>query len=130
MKGQYAAALNEHNLTFEAPPISAKTLANLLNKVQDNIISSNIAKSIFTMLWNGEDDVDEIIKREGYQQMDDSSALEEMIRTVIQQYPEQAAEYKAGKEKLLAFFVGQIMKQTKGQANPEQINTLLKKHLL
>ena len=130
LKGQYAAALNEHNLTFEAPPISAKTLANLLNKVQDNIISSNIAKSIFTMLWNGEDDVDEIIKREGYQQMDDSSALEEMIRTVIQQYPEQAAEYKAGKEKLLAFFVGQIMKQTKGQANPEQINTLLKKHLL
>ncbi|MCL9683679.1 Asp-tRNA(Asn)/Glu-tRNA(Gln) amidotransferase subunit GatB [Legionella maioricensis] len=130
LKGQYAAALNEHNLTFEAPPISARTLSNLLNKVQDNIISSNIAKNIFTMLWNGEEDVDAIIKREGYQQMNDSSALEEMIRAVIQQYPEQAAEYKAGKEKLLAFFVGQIMKQTKGQANPEQINVLLRKNLL
>ena len=82
------------------------------------------------MLWNGEDDVEVIIKREGYQQMDNSSALEEMIKTVIQQHPEQAAEYKAGKEKLLAFFVGQIMKQTKGQANPEQINNLLKKHLM
>jgi aspartyl-tRNA(Asn)/glutamyl-tRNA(Gln) amidotransferase subunit B len=130
LKGQYAAALNEHNSTFETPPISAKIMANLLNKVQDNTISSNIAKSIFTMLWNGEEDVDAIIKREGYQQMDNSAALEEMIRTVIQQYPEQAAEYKSGKEKLLAFFVGQIMKQTKGQANPEQINALLKKHLL
>lgn len=130
LKGHYLAALNEHNLTFEAPPIAAKTLATLLNKVQDNTISSNIAKTIFTLLWNGEQDVDAIIQREGYQQMDNSSALEEMIVAIIQQYPEQAAEYKAGKEKLLAFFVGQIMKQTKGQANPEQINILLKKHLV
>ncbi|BCA95741.1 aspartyl/glutamyl-tRNA(Asn/Gln) amidotransferase subunit B [Legionella antarctica] len=130
LKGQYIAALNEHNLSFDAPPISAKTMANLLNKVQDNTISSNIAKTIFTMLWNGENDVEAIIQREGYQQIDNSSALEEMIKTVIQQYPEQAAEYKAGKEKLLAFFVGQIMKQTKGQANPEQINKLLKNHLI
>lgn len=129
LKGQYAASLNEHNMTFETLPISAKTMANLLDKIHDNIISSNIAKTIFATLWEQEDDVEAIIKREGYQQMDNSSALEEMITKVIQQFPDQAAEYKAGKEKLLAFFVGQIMKQTKGQANPEQINTLLKKHL-
>ena len=129
LKGQYAAALNENNLTFENPPVSAKTMAILLDKIHSNAVSSNSAKNIFTLLWKGENDVDAIIEREGYQQMGDSSALEEMIVKVIQQYPEQAAEFKAGKEKLLAFFVGQIMKQTKGQANPEQINILLKKHL-
>lgn len=129
MKGQYAAALNENNLSFEHPPIAAITLAKLLDKVHDNSISSTNARSIFTMLWSGELDIDAIIKREGFAQMDDSSALESMITELIKQYPEQAAEYKAGKEKLLAFFVGQIMKQTKGKANPEQINILLKKHL-
>ncbi|MBL7478977.1 Asp-tRNA(Asn)/Glu-tRNA(Gln) amidotransferase subunit GatB [Legionella bononiensis] len=130
LKGQYAASLNEHNLSFETPPISAQTMAKLLDKIQDNTISSNIAKIIFTKLWDGEDDVDAIIQREGYQQMDNSAALEEMIVKIIHQYPDQAAEYKAGKEKLLGFFVGQIMKQTKGQANPEQINALVKKHLI
>ncbi|CEG57170.1 Asp-tRNA(Asn)/Glu-tRNA(Gln) amidotransferase subunit GatB [Legionella fallonii] len=130
LKGQYAAALNEQQLTFDTVlPISAKTMANLLDKLHDNVISSNIAKNIFTFLWSGEEDVDAIIQREGYQQMDNSVDLEEMVVSVIQQYPGQAAEYKAGKEKLLAFFVGQIMKQTKGQANPEQITMLLRKHL-
>lgn len=130
LKGQYAAALNEHHLTFENPPISAKTMATLLNKVHDNTISSNIAKTLFTLLWTGEEDVEAIIQREGFQQVDNSAALEEMINKLIIEYPQQAAEYKAGKDKLLAFFVGQIMKQTKGQANPEQINILLKKHLV
>ena len=130
LKGQYSAALNEQNLTFENPPISAQTMASLLDKVQDNTVSSNIAKTIFTLLWAGEKDVDAIIKREGYQQTDDTSALEEMINKLILEYPEQAAEYRAGKEKLLAFFVGQMMKQTKGKASPEVINTLLKKHLM
>lgn len=129
LKGQYSASLNEHNLTFENPPISATTMANLLDKLHNNTVSSNIAKNIFTLLWAGEKDVDAIIQREGYQQIDNSSALEEMIGKLIMEYPEQAAQYKAGKEKLLAFFVGQIMKQTKGQANPEQINALLKKQL-
>jgi aspartyl-tRNA(Asn)/glutamyl-tRNA(Gln) amidotransferase subunit B len=129
LKGHYAALLNEHNLTFETLPISAKTMASLLDKIHDNTLSSNNAKLIFIKLWNGEEDVDAIIQREGYQQMENSTALEEMIIKVIQQFPEQVTEYRAGKEKLLAFFVGQIMKQTKGQANPEQINQLLKKHL-
>lgn len=129
LKGQYAAMLNENNLTFETLPISAETMANLMNKLHDNSISANNAKSVFTFLWSGETDIDAIIQREGYQQMDNSAELEDMIAGLVQQYPEQAAEYKAGKEKLLAFFVGQIMKQTKGKANPEQINALLKKHL-
>lgn len=129
LKGQYAAFLNENNLTFEAPPIPANTMANLLNKIHDNQISSSIAKNIFSKLCGGEEDVDAIIEREGYQQMDDGSALEEIILQIIKQYPQQVSEYKSGKDKLLAFFIGQVMKQTKGKANPEQINLLLKKHL-
>ncbi len=129
LKGQYAAALNEHSLSFETLPVSAITMAKLLDKIQDNSLSSNNARSIFSMLWVNDEDIDGIIQREGFDKADDTSALEIMIVELIKQYPEQAAEYKAGKEKLLAFFVGQIMKQTKGKANPEQINILLKKHL-
>ncbi|RUR15713.1 Asp-tRNA(Asn)/Glu-tRNA(Gln) amidotransferase subunit GatB [Legionella sp. km535] len=129
LKGQYAASLNEHNLTFDTQPVSAQTLAKLLDKLHDNTLSSINAKIIFTKLWAGEDDVEAIIQREGFQQMNNSAALEELIIKIIHQYPDQASEYKAGKEKLLGFFVGQIMKQTKGQANPEHINTLVKKHL-
>ncbi|HHT0593097.1 TPA: Asp-tRNA(Asn)/Glu-tRNA(Gln) amidotransferase subunit GatB [Legionella anisa] len=129
LKGQYVAALNEDNLTFDTPRISAELMANLLNKLHDATISLNNARAIFVLLWAGEKDIDAIIEREGYQQVDNTAAWEELINQLIQQYPEQAADYRAGKEKLLAFFVGQIMKQTKGKANPEQISTLLKKNL-
>lgn len=129
LKGQYAAALNEGNLTFDNPRISAKLMATLLDKLQDGTLSLNNARAIFLLLWAGEEDIEAIIEREGFQQEDNTAALEEMIIKLVQQFPGQAAEYRAGKEKLLAFFVGQIMKQTKGKANPEQINALLKKHL-
>lgn len=129
LKGQYAGALNEENLTFDTPRISAELMTNLLNKLHDATISLNNARAIFAFLWAGEKDIDAIIEREGYQQIDDTAVWEELIIKLIQQYPEQAADYRAGKEKLLAFFVGQIMKQTNGKANPEQINTLLKKYL-
>ncbi|QMT60091.1 Asp-tRNA(Asn)/Glu-tRNA(Gln) amidotransferase subunit GatB [Legionella sp. PC997] len=129
LKGQYAAALNEEGLTFETPRVSAELMAHLLNKLHDSVISLNNARSIFALLWTGEKDIEAIIAREGYGQVDDTALWEDMIIQLIQQYPEQTADYRAGKEKLLAFFVGQIMKQTKGQANPEQINSLLKKHL-
>lgn len=104
-------------------------MAAFLSKIHEKKISSSIAKNIFSMLCTGEKDIDAIIEREGYQQQNDNSALEEIVEQIIKQYPEQVTEYKAGKEKLLAFFIGQAMKQTKGKANPEQINLLLKKHL-
>ncbi|MDR3441444.1 MAG: Asp-tRNA(Asn)/Glu-tRNA(Gln) amidotransferase subunit GatB [Legionella sp.] len=129
LKGQYAAAVNEHHSSFETPKVSAKLMAALLDKVQDELISLNNARTLFSLLWAGEEDIEAIIERESFQKVDDTAALEELISKLIQQYPEQTADYRAGKEKLLAFFVGQIMKQTKGQADPERINALLKKHL-
>lgn len=130
MKGHYAAALNEHQLSFETAPLSAKTLASLLDKIQDNSLSSNMAKTLFNELWSNEQDIDILIQTKGFVKLDDHLALEEMIQKLIEQYPVQTAEYKAGKEKLLAFFVGQMMKQTKGQADPEQLAVLLKKNLI
>ncbi len=129
LKGSYAAAINEHHLTFETSKISAQMMAELLDKLHDNLISLNHAKLIFGHLWAGDTDINAIIEREGYQKTDDSAALEEMILKLIKQYPEQTAEYRAGKEKILGFFVGQMMKLTKGQGDPEQINVLLKKYL-
>ena len=130
LKGQYAAALNEHSLTFEDAPISASSMAKLFDKIHNKQLSGNNARTVFIALWNKEEDIDAIIQREGLQQIDDSAALESMIKKIIADFPEQAAEYKAGKEKLLAFFVGQIMKQSKGQVDPEQVNSLLREWLL
>jgi aspartyl-tRNA(Asn)/glutamyl-tRNA(Gln) amidotransferase subunit B len=129
LKGPYAAALNNEHLSFETPRVSAKTMAQLLDKLHENSISLTNARSLFAFLWAGEEDIDALIEREGYQKVEDTAGLEEMIASLLLQFPEQTAEYRAGKERLLAFFVGQMMKQTKGQANPELINTLLKKHL-
>ncbi len=78
----------------------------------------------------GEQDVDAIIAREGYMQVNNDVLLEETIKTAIANYPQQAADFRNGKEKLLSFFVGQVMKETKGQADPAQINLLLRKFLV
>lgn len=127
LKGQYSAALNEHNLTFESSlPISAPVMALLLDKIHTKEISSNSAKTIFSALWLGTQDINTLIKDELSKNVEDNSELEQMMQQLINDYPDQVAEYKSGKEKLIAFFVGQIMKQTKGKANPELIGQKLK----
>lgn len=129
LKGHYAAALNEQNLSFDAPPVSAENMAILLNKLHEKHLSAHSAKQIFSCLWQGEQDIELVIQRDGHNQIQSSEALEALVIQMIAQYPNQAAEYKAGKEKLLGFFVGQIMKQTKGKADPDEINRLIKAHL-
>ncbi|MBA2652487.1 MAG: Asp-tRNA(Asn)/Glu-tRNA(Gln) amidotransferase subunit GatB [Tatlockia sp.] len=129
LKGSFAAALNEAQLGFENSPLSASTFAPILNYLGEQKISGTIAKQIFTKLWAGEGSVDEIIQKEGYLQTNDQEELDSLIQALIKLYPEQAAEYSAGKEKLLGFFVGQLMKDTKGRANPEQLSCLVKRYL-
>lgn len=129
LKGTYAAVLNEHHLTFEAPPVSSSQLACLLNRLTDNVITTQIAKALFSTLLTQPGDIDELIAQSGYQQQNDNSLIEGIIKTIIESHPQQVADYKAGKDKLLSFFVGLVMKQTKGQADPGQINALLRKYL-
>ena len=131
LKGSYTAALNSQGLTFENPPVSATHLACLLDRLADNIIPNSIAKDILGKLLEGSTaTIDDLIATSGYQSQSDNSFIEEVIRTTIKNHPQQAADYRAGKEKLLAFFVGQVMKETKGKADPAQINLLVRKELM
>jgi len=100
-----------------------------LTRIHDNTISGKIAKQVFEAMWDGEGPADAIIEAKGLKQITDSSAIEAAVDEVIAANPGQVAEYKAGKDKLIGFFVGQVMKATKGQANPGQVNQILKDKL-
>ncbi len=127
--GDLTAALNKENLSIAHSPINAIQLGGLLRRVSDGTVSNNLAKQIFIAMWQGEGDADAIIQRQGLQQITDRGELEKVITTVIAENPEQTAQYRAGKEKLLAFFVGKVMQATRGKANPQQVNDLLREKL-
>jgi aspartyl-tRNA(Asn)/glutamyl-tRNA(Gln) amidotransferase subunit B len=124
--GEVAAALNEAALHIEAARVGAAALAQLLARVRDGTISGKIAKDVFAAMWAGEGDADAIIAARGLRQVSDSGALEAAIDAVLAEFPKQLADYRAGNEKLLQFFVGQAMKRLKGQGNPQQLNVLLR----
>lgn len=125
LKGNYTAVLNERGIGLEKTPITAENFACLLDRIEDNIISPKIAKILLSQLVDSTQTVDELIKSFGYQTVNDEAMLQTLIQTLIQNFPEQVAAYQAGKEKLFAFFVGQVMKKTKGQADPSLVNKIL-----
>jgi len=127
--GDLAAALNKAGLDITQSPVGADRLAGLLKRIQDRTISGKIAKEVFEALWNGEGEADAIIAQRGLRQITDTTAIEQAIDAVLRANPEQLAQYRAGKDKLLGFFVGQVMKLTQGKANPQQLNDLLAKKL-
>ncbi|HEV7491729.1 MAG TPA: hypothetical protein VGO25_13035 [Rhodanobacteraceae bacterium] len=127
--GELAAALNEAALPIEASRVSAHALAQLLARVRDGAISGKIAKSVFVAMWNGEGEADAVISERGLRQISDSGALAAAIDAVLAEFPAQLAAYRSGQDKLLQFFVGQVMKRTRGQANPQQLNALLQERL-
>jgi aspartyl-tRNA(Asn)/glutamyl-tRNA(Gln) amidotransferase subunit B len=127
--GDLSGALNKEGLDIEASRINAAELATLLDRIADNTISGKIAKEVFDAMWTGEGSADEIIEAKGLKQITDSSAIESVVDQVIAANPGQVAEYKAGKDKLIGFFVGQVMKETGGKANPGQVNAILKDKL-
>lgn len=122
-------ALNKAGLELDESPISSAQIGKLISRIADNTISGKIAKTIFEALWKGEGDVDEIIEKQGLKQVTDTGAIEKLIDEIIAANPQQAADYRAGKEKLFGYFVGQAMKASGGKINPAQLNELLKKKL-
>ncbi|MFN7207142.1 MAG: Asp-tRNA(Asn)/Glu-tRNA(Gln) amidotransferase subunit GatB [Burkholderiales bacterium] len=125
--GEVAAALNEHGIAIEQAPVSATQLAGLIARVADNTVNHKTAKEVFAALWQREaDSADAIIEARGLKQITDSSAIEALIDEVLAANPGPVAEYRAGKEKAFNSLVGQAMKATKGKANPQQVNELLK----
>ena len=127
--GDLAAALNKDGLEIETSRIAAGDLSGLLDRIDDNTISGKIAKEVFDAMWTGEGTADEIIEARGLQQITDRSAIEAVVDKVIVANPSQVAEYQSGKDKLIGFFVGQVMQETGGKANPGQVNTILKEKL-
>ena len=127
--GDLSGALNRSDLDIQSSPINAAMLVTLLQRISDNTISGKIAKEVFEAMWQGEGGADSIIESRGLKQITDSSAIEGLIDEVIAANPNQVAEFQAGKEKMLGFFVGQIMKQSKGKANPGQVNQMLRDKL-
>jgi len=123
--GDFSAFLNKDGKDIADSPVNAAQLAGLLRRIQDRTISGKIAKDVFEALWVGEGDTDAIIEKRGLRQITDTSAIEKVIDEVIAASPEQLAQYRAGKDKLFGFFVGQVMKLSKGKANPQQVNELL-----
>jgi len=124
--GELAGALNRDGLEISQSPVSPPALSALLARIADNTISGKIAKQVFDAMWRGEGDADAIIEAKGLKQITDSGALEAIIDRIIADNPAQVEQYRAGKQKVLGFFVGQVMKATQGKANPAQVNQLLK----
>ena len=127
--GELAGALNKDGLEIGDSRITAMELAGLISRIHDHTISGKLAKQVFEAMWSGEGTADEVIEAKGLKQITDSSAIEAVVDKVIAANPDQVAEYRGGKDKLIGYFVGQVMKETRGQANPGQVNRILKDKL-
>ena len=127
--GDLQAVLNKNETPISQSPVAAKDLAGLISRIKDNTISSKIAKTVFEAMLAGEGDADAIIESKGLKQVTDTGAIEAMVDEVIANNPDQVQQYKDGKEQVIGFFVGQVMKASQGKANPGQVNQMLKEKL-
>ncbi|USD20605.1 Asp-tRNA(Asn)/Glu-tRNA(Gln) amidotransferase subunit GatB [Microbulbifer variabilis] len=131
--GELAALLNRQEISIQDSPVSAQQLAGLIMRIKDNTISSKIAKQVFEAMAQGEGSADEVIEKRGLKQVSDTGAIEEMVEAVIAASSVQVDNYckadESKRPKMMGYFVGQIMKASKGQANPQMINKILKDKL-
>ena len=127
--GELSGALNKEQLDISNSPISPEEMSLLVERISDNTISGKIAKDVFKALWNQEGGVDQVIESKGLKQITDTGEIEKIIEEVISNNSAQVDQYRSGNEKILGFFVGQIMKATNGKANPKQVNDILRKKL-
>jgi aspartyl-tRNA(Asn)/glutamyl-tRNA(Gln) amidotransferase subunit B len=125
--GDLLAALNKAGLDITESPVSWQQLAQLLMRIADNTISGKIGKQVFEALWLSEtqESADDIIANKGLKQITDTGAIETIIDKIIADNPSQVEQYRSGKDKVFAFFVGQVMKAMQGKANPAEVNRML-----
>jgi aspartyl-tRNA(Asn)/glutamyl-tRNA(Gln) amidotransferase subunit B len=130
LMGEVSKRLNAAGTDITAVPVPAAALAALIRRVADGTVSHNGARQVFEAIWTGEgDDVDQLIDAKGLKQMNDSSALQAIVDEVITANAKSVEEYRAGKDKAFNALVGQVMKASKGKANPGQASELLKRAL-
>ncbi|RMD01731.1 Asp-tRNA(Asn)/Glu-tRNA(Gln) amidotransferase subunit GatB [Aquitalea palustris] len=129
VNGEIAARLNRDGKDISACPITAERLTGLIQRIADNTLSSKLAKQVFDALWDSDLSADAIIERDGLKQVSDVGAIEKMVEEAIAANPKAVEEYRAGKEKALNALAGQVMKASKGKANPAQVQDILKQKL-
>ncbi len=127
--GDLSAALNKAGLEITESPVSHQRLAGLLVRIADNTISGKIAKQVFEEMWQSDSSADEIIEAKGLKQITDTGAIEAIIDKIIADNQDQVEQYRSGKDKVFGFFVGQVMKEMQGKANPGEVNKMLKDKL-
>lgn len=129
MMGELMRLLNANGKEMEECPIKPEQIAGMLRLINEGVISSKLAKTVFEHMYRSGKDAETVVREEGLVQVSDAGAIEKIIDEVIKANPSQVADYKSGKEKLFGYFVGQVMKASKGKANPDMVNQLLKKKL-
>ncbi len=130
LMGEVAAALNDEQIDIAASPVQPAQLAGLIGRILDGTINNKTAKEVFAALWQGQgESADAIIEARGLKQISDASAIERIIDEVLAANPGPVAEFRAGKDKAFNSLVGQAMKATKGKANPQQVNEILRRKL-
>ena len=127
--GELFALLNKNNLEIKDSPIKTENLGELIDYIEDQTISGKIAKTVFEEMFNTKKRAKDIIEKKGLKQITDKSEIESLIDKVLENNKDKVDEYKSGKEKLFGYFVGQVMQETKGTANPGIVNDILKKKL-
>ena len=131
--GELSARLNAETISLDQSPVTAEQLAGLIIRIADNTISGKMAKQVFEGIWNGEGDADQIIEKRGLKQVSDSGALEAMVDEVLANNQAMVDDYMNTdpdkRKKKLGGFMGQIMKASKGQANPQQVSQILAQKL-
>jgi aspartyl-tRNA(Asn)/glutamyl-tRNA(Gln) amidotransferase subunit B len=129
MLGELSGALNRAGIDIKDAPIDEARLAGLLKRVHDNTISGRTAKEVFDAMWNDQIEADAVIEGRGLKQISDAGAIEKLVDEAIAAGAKQVEDYRAGKEKALQSLVGQVMKASKGKANPAQVNEILRRKL-
>ena len=129
MLGELSGRLNEADIEAGAAPVTPVLLAGLLKRISDGTLSGKLAKEVFAVIWMGEGDADAIIEARGLKQISDTGAIEKIVDEVLAANPKSVEEFRAGKEKAFNALVGQVMKASKGKANPAQVNDTLKRKL-
>jgi aspartyl-tRNA(Asn)/glutamyl-tRNA(Gln) amidotransferase subunit B len=127
--GDYFGALNKSGAELQTAPVDAKKLGGLLDLIADGTISGRIAKEVFEEMWEGGQEAAAIVEAKGLKQISDSSEIEGLVDEIIAGNPGQVEQFKGGNEKILGWFVGQVMKATQGKANPGLVNQVLRKKL-
>ncbi len=129
VQGELAAALNQDGLDIAESKLAAAELGRLVDRIEDGTLSGKLAKEVFGGLWHGEGSVDVIIEQRGLKQISDSGTIEKLVDAVLVQHPAQVEQFRGGNDKVIGFFVGQLMKASGGKANPQQVNDILRKKL-